>query len=196
MDPMAKVMFIMSLLMVGVLFIARVLDFFLRKFFLKSRQQDREAQNHLLSGLQQQLQQEMQKRREDKREEASLPPPMPAPWGMNEGVQPFIAQDVTPEQVRAEKQVYREPGTLMQNQLETYREELAARQRKERYERQRRAEEARIRREEEQAYLRQAKIPGAASQTAPIKLTPAKMREAVILSEVLGKPKAYRRGRR
>lgn len=191
MDPMAKVMFIMTALTFGVLFIARVLDFFLRKFFQKSRLQSKEAE-HLLTD---EIERQLQEIRAKNRQRETLPPPMPAPWDNTKGeVLSSVAQNAEAKQ--AEDKVYREPGTLLKNQIEAYRAEAEARTRAANYALKRRQEEAQIRHAEEQAYLKQAKIPGTQVQGVQVRLTPGKMREAVVLAEILGKPKAYRHGRR
>lgn len=181
MDAIAQVLFLMAALLFGVLIVARLLDALLRKLFQKSRQQSRTLQNQLTAGLQAKLQQEIAKRRQAKQQEA-------------EAVPTFKVQDFAPMQEEAK--VYREPGTLLQEQLETSREEAADMLQTANYETRRRLEEREIRQQEQQAYLRQAKIPGTEPQGVSVELTPAKMREAVILSEILGKPKALRRRKR
>lgn len=184
MDPIAKVMFLMAALLFGVLILARLLDALLRKLFQKSREQSKNWQNHLTEGLQQQLQAELAKRRQAKQEEAVSPVPT---------VTAQEIQDFAP--MREETKVYREPGTLLQDQMETYREAATDALHTANYEQKRRLEEVTIRQQEEAAYLAQAKIPGTQPRRLHVQLTPEKMREAVILSEILGKPKAYRRRR-
>ena len=127
------------------------------------------------------------------REEGSqLPPPAPAPW---------------PRKAPAPKQTGRlgfeipdlrnDPSDTVWQQEQEARAREADRQRALAYERQRAEEEARIRAAELAAYEQQAKVklpsPDPARRRLRIPaLTPAKAQQAVILAEILGRPKAYR----
>ena len=103
-----------------------------------------------------------------------------------------------PELRNAPGKVYREPGTILQQQMRDYQQELAAKQREEAYKQQRLQEEQQIRAAEQAAYEVQAKLPelpaARPKRNIPV-LTPESARQAVVLAEILGKPKAYRRHR-
>lgn len=103
-----------------------------------------------------------------------------------------------PELRNAPGTVYREPGTILSQQMQDYQQELAARKHEEEYKQQRLLEEQQIRAAEQAAYEEQAKLsempaprPG---WNIPV-LTPESARQAVVLAEILGNPKAYRRHR-
>lgn len=132
----------------------------------------------------------------------TLPPPMPEPWGKAERGEknvPFEIPDIKgaplPQGMTDEGGIYREPGTKMQDLLEAYREEMADKARAAAYEAQRRAEEAAIRAEEEAVYAQQAGL--AKKKTARRaailpQFTPDQVQQAVVMAEILGRPKAYR----
>lgn len=132
----------------------------------------------------------------------TLPPPMPAPWGKAEHGErnvPFEIPDIKgaplPQGTTDEGRVYREPGTKMQDMFEAYREEMADKARAAAYEEQRRAEEAAIRAEEEAAYAQQAGLAKkrTARRTAILpQFTQDQVQQAIVMAEILGKPKAYR----
>lgn len=97
--------------------------------------------------------------------------------------------------------VVREPGVLASEAAERLREQAADAARAAAYARERRAEEAAVRAQEAAAYARAAKLPGAAGERAPRRLTPQVAREAVVLAAIIGPPKAlqgrgWRGGRR
>ena len=140
----------------------------------------------------------------------TLPPPMPQPWGTKGQQEPEREQEKRnslpfeiPELKGAplpkgetDAGVYREPGTKMQDMLEEYREEMADKARQAAYEAERRTEEAAIRAKEEAVYEQQAKIPGLQTKKrSPIlpKFTPGNIQQSIVMAELLGKPKAYRR---
>lgn len=141
-----------------------------------------------------------------------LPPPMPQPWetrpaaepedkaaGSQKKTLPFEIPELKGAPLpkgETDEGVYREPGTKMQDMLEEYREEMADKARQAAYEAERRTEEAAIRAKEEAVYEQQAKIPGLqAKKRKPIlpKLTPENIQQSIVMAELLGKPKAYRR---
>lgn len=141
-----------------------------------------------------------------------LPPPMPQPWetrpaaepedkaaGSQKKILPFEIPELKGAPLpkgETDEGVYREPGTKMQDMLEEYREEMADKARQAAYEAERRTEEAAIRAKEEAVYEQQAKIPGLqAKKRKPIlpKLTPENIQQSIVMAELLGKPKAYRR---
>ncbi len=97
--------------------------------------------------------------------------------------------------------VVREPGVLASEAAERLREQAADAARAAAYARERRAEEAAVRAQEAAAYAWAAKLPGAAGERAPRRLTPQAAREAVVLAAIIGPPKAlqgrgWRGGRR
>lgn len=145
-----------------------------------------------------------------------LPPPMPEPWGMPKRQESGSAQrekaekpekrglgfevptlrnapaPKTPATIDAQG-VYRESGTILQEQAETANAELADKTRAMTYAAERAAEEAMIRAQEEAVYLRQAKIPGTqAKRKKRVTLSARQARKAVILSEILGSPRAIK----
>lgn len=132
----------------------------------------------------------------------TLPPPMPEPWGKAERGEknvPFEIPDIKgaplPQGMTDEGGIYREPGTKMQDMLEAYREEMADKARAAAYEVQRRAEEAAIRAEEEAVYAQQAglaKKKNARRAAVLPRFTPDQIQQAVVMAEILGRPKAYR----
>lgn len=108
---------------------------------------------------------------------------------------PDIKGAPLPQGMTDEGGIYREPGTKMQDLLEAYREEMADKARAAAYEAQRRAEEAAIRAEEEAGYAQQAGL--AKKKTARRaailpQFTPDQVQQAVVMAEILGRPKAYR----
>ena len=124
----------------------------------------------------------------------TLPPPMPEPWGKAERGEknvPFEIPDIKgaplPQGMTDEGGIYREPGTKMQ--------EMADKARAAAYEAQRRAEETAIRAEEEAAYAQQAglaKKKNARRAAVLPRFTPDQVQQAVVMAEILGRPKAYR----
>ena len=131
----------------------------------------------------------------------TLPPPMPAPWGTEKKGKelPFEIPDLKgaplPPGRADEGGVYREPGTKVQDMLEAYREEMADKARAAAYEAQRRAEEAAIRAEEEAVYAQQAGLAKKKTARRAVILpqfTPDQVQQAVVMAEILGRPKAYR----
>lgn len=143
-----------------------------------------------------------------------LPPPMPKPWGTPKRQESEPVPEKTSE--KPEKHdlgfevptlrnapapktpatidsqgVYRESGTILQEQAEAANVELADKARAMTYAAERAAEEAIIRAQEEAAYLRQAKIPGTQiHRKKRVTLNARKAQKAVILSEILGSPRA------
>ncbi|SFT80940.1 hypothetical protein SAMN02910356_02210 [Selenomonas sp. GACV-9] len=82
-------------------------------------------------------------------------------------------------------------------QAEEYRERLAAEQRELAHARERAVQEAAIRAAEQAEYERQAKVRPPVRNALKVGrqlpvLTPANAQQAVVLAEILGKPKAYR----
>jgi hypothetical protein len=136
------------------------------------------------------------------REEGSkLPPPMPSPWGteqakQKEGHISFEIPDIKGAPLpkgTTDEGVYREPGTKMQDMLETYREEMADRARAAAYEAKRQEEEAAIRAEEEAVYEEQAGLrKSAQSKSLLPHFTKEQLQHSIVMAELLGKPKAYR----
>ena len=131
----------------------------------------------------------------------TLPPPMPEPWGKAERGEknvPFeilISRGPAAAGYDGRGGIYREPGTKMQDMLEAYREEMADKARAAAYEAQRRAEETAIRAEEEAAYAQQAglaKKKNARRAAVLPRFTPDRVQQAVVMAEILGRPKAYR----
>lgn len=145
--------------------------------------------------------------RPDRQEQEQLPPPMPQPWEAKPAEEETKPKKTLPFEIpelkgaplpkgKTDGGVYREPGTKMQDMLEEYREEMADKARQAAYEAERRTEEAAIRAKEEAVYEQQAKIPGLqAKKRKPIlpKLTPENIQQSIVMAELLGKPKAYRR---
>lgn len=145
-----------------------------------------------------------------------LPPPMPDPWGMSKHREsgPALEKEAgkpgkrslgfevptlrnapapkTPATIDAQG-VYRESGTILQEQAEAANAELADKTRAMSYAAERAAEEAMIRAQEEAVYLRQAKIPRTqAKRKKRVILSARQARKAVILSEILGSPRAIK----
>ena len=135
-----------------------------------------------------------------KRPDSALPPPVPQPWragrdtGNRLGFPVPVLKHEPPEETG---RVYREPGTLLQQQKEVCREEMREREHRLAYVRQRADAERRIRAEEQAAEQavsaaavprRQCSYNGFSS----LLRDSAAARQAIVLSEVLGKPKAYR----
>ena len=88
--------------------------------------------------------------------------------------------------------VIREPGVLASELQERLRERAADLARQTAYETQRRLEETATRAREAAAYAKDAKLPAAQPPTPRLRLTPQTAREAIVLAEILGRPKAHR----
>jgi len=137
------------------------------------------------------------------REEGSQrPPPAPAPWPRKAPAQKqtgrlgFEIPELRNDPAASRETAKTAPDTAWQQEQEARARE-ADRQRELAYERQRAEEEARIRAAELAAYEQQAKIKLPARN--PVRralqipaLTRANAQQAVILAEILGRPKAYR----
>ena len=92
-----------------------------------------------------------------------------------------------PRPVRKRENIYAEPGTALQEQLEAYREKMADRAKEAAYEAERQAEEVEIRAEEQAEYQRQTKLPTAPQKPqAPIMITD-QMVDAAIYGDDLTK---------
>lgn len=137
------------------------------------------------------------------REEGSqLPPPAPTPWPRKAPAPKQTGRlGFEIPELRNDPSAPRETETAASDTVWQQEQEARAReadrQRALAYERQRAEEEARIRAAELAAYEQQAKVklpsPDPARRRLRIPaLTPAKAQQAVILAEILGRPKAYR----
>lgn len=139
-----------------------------------------------------------------KRPDSDLPPPVPQPWraGQSAGDRPanrlgFPIPVLKHEPPEETGRVYREPGTLLQQQEEVCREEMQEREHRLAYARQRADTERRIRAAEQAAEqaVSAAAVPRSQRPDngfSSLLRDPAAARQAIVLSEVLGKPKAYR----
>lgn len=139
-----------------------------------------------------------------KRPDSVLPPPVPQPWrtGRGTGDRPanrlgFPVPVLKHEPPAENGRVYREPGTLLQQQEEACREDMREREHRLAYARQRADTERRIRAAEQAAEqaVSAAAVPRSQRPDngfSSLLRDPASARQAIVLSEVLGKPKAYR----
>ncbi len=136
-------------------------------------------------------------RHEAGQRQADVPlPPVPAPWPEQQRQQPEvqpepqIVWDIPAPPERAEQQVYREPGAVLQNMQEAAAEAADEAARMAAYEAARAAEDAAIRAQEQAEYQRQAKLPGTQPERKPLSLTPETAMQAVALSVILAPPRA------
>ncbi|MDD6135174.1 MAG: hypothetical protein PUB49_10910 [Selenomonadaceae bacterium] len=100
-----------------------------------------------------------------------------------------------PELRNAPDTAKRDADWILQ-QEQAYRQEQAAKRREEEYHKQRVREEEQIRAAEQAAYEVQAKLAKVSRRQPQVRipiLTPKSAQQAVVLAEILGRPKAYRR---
>lgn len=102
-----------------------------------------------------------------------------------------------PELRNAPDSAKRDAEWIIQQQ-QAYRQEQEAKRREAEYQKQRLRAEEQIRAAEQAAYEIQAKLASAPQRQPRLRipaLTPESARQAVVLAEILGRPKAYRRRR-